>query len=300
MEAYRADAVLAALAAAGEAIGITVTLPTTTTSGVTTPPLPVESMRTAAPIAESTGLPSHARPRVRVRLRQRHLPSRPRLRPPTSRAAERAVRRARAAAGGASRSGEVERPILVDAIALKRGYATATETCEILGFGPVDARWVRQILPEALVDVLVHDLIDIKAHATITRHQKRALESPQSQRPALRRPRLQTPASARSRPPPRLRQAGPHRVPEHGTALRRPPRREDPPRRPHRTHHHRLALVPTTTRRPANPSRPPGSIPWRAPVGEHLTAFDLTDLPPPELDDATAPRRQPDGTLPFE
>ena len=40
MEAYRADGVLAALAAAGEAIGITITLPTTTTPGtkVTAPP----------------------------------------------------------------------------------------------------------------------------------------------------------------------------------------------------------------------------------------------------------------------
>ena len=41
--------------------------------------------------------------------------------------------------------------------------------------------------------------------------------------------------------------------------------------------------------KPGEPEPPPGSIPWRAPIGEHLTAFDLTDLPEPE----------PDDTLPF-
>ena len=46
---------------------------------------------------------------------------------------------------------------------------------------------------------------------------------------------------------------------------------------------------------------PPGSIPWRAPVGEHLTAFDLTDLPPPidETDGTDTSGVRPDGTLPF-
>src|SRR5206468_1099985 len=66
--------------------------------------------------------------------------------------------------------------ILVDGIALRRGYATATETCEIPGVGPVDVEWIRKILPDAMVDVLVHDLTDIRAHATVTRRRKKALE----------------------------------------------------------------------------------------------------------------------------
>ena len=50
MEAYRADGVLAALAAAGEAIGITITLPTTTTPGVTvTAPPARRAPRTSTP-----------------------------------------------------------------------------------------------------------------------------------------------------------------------------------------------------------------------------------------------------------
>ncbi|MGZ4718500.1 MAG: hypothetical protein ACXWCB_17565 [Acidimicrobiales bacterium] len=47
---------------------------------------------------------------------------------------------------------------------------------------------------------------------------------------------------------------------------------------------------------PGEPHPPPGSIPWRSPVGEHLTAFDLDDLPDlPDLSDEPGP----DGTLPF-
>src|SRR4029078_13333467 len=47
----------------------------------------------------------------------------------------------------------------------------------IVGFGPVSIDLARQILPDALVDVLVHDLVDIKAHATMTRHQTRDLKA---------------------------------------------------------------------------------------------------------------------------
>jgi hypothetical protein len=44
--------------------------------------------------------------------------------------------------------------------------------------------------------------------------------------------------------------------------------------------------------KPGEPEPPPGSIPWRAPIGEHLTPFDLTDLPEPD-------EPEPDDTLPF-
>ena len=134
MEAYRADGVLAALAAAGEAIGITITLPTTTTSGVTiTAPPPVESPRTATP-AES---PRTSAPDESTRTAT------------TTTAAESTVTAAPAESTAtaatesdtepADEPSELEqllavRPgrvkwnvtILVDAIALKRGYATAS------------------------------------------------------------------------------------------------------------------------------------------------------------------------------
>ena len=55
--------------------------------------------------------------------------------------------------------------------------------------------------------------------------------------------------------------------------------------------------------KPGEPGPPPGSIPWRAPIGEHLTAFDLTDLPDevPDRDDGTDRDDDSDveGTLPF-
>jgi len=140
IEAYRADAVLAALAAAGEAVG------------VTPAPKPTTATETAALPAESTDTDADAEPVEADSELERLLQTRP----------ERV---------------KWNLCLMVDAIALQRGYPTATETCEIVGFGPVSIELARQILPDALVDVLVHDLVDIKAHATMTRHQKRALKA---------------------------------------------------------------------------------------------------------------------------
>ena len=119
--------------------------------------------------------------------------------------------------------------VLVDAIALKRGYATATETCEIPGFGPVDVDWVQP--HPARID-------DRRARPRPHRHQGPRHHHPPPQegarrRPAgpgqtMRRPRMSKTTTAPGRPPPRLRQARPHRVRQHGTALREAP----PPRRP--------------------------------------------------------------------
>jgi hypothetical protein len=52
--------------------------------------------------------------------------------------------------------------------------------------------------------------------------------------------------------------------------------------------------------RPAagEPEPPPGWIPWRGPIGEHLNPFDLTDLPPPDPDPDPG-EHDPDGALPF-
>ena len=189
--------------------------------------------------------------------------------------------------------------LMVDAIALQRGYPTATETCEIVGFGPVSIDLARQILPDALVDVLVHDLVDIKAHATMTRHQKRALKAALK----VRDRRCVVPGCKRRR---RLQADHRHDYAKQGpTAYQNMELLCD-------VHHdektHRGARIertttdwcwypPPPTRRPTR-TRHPGPIPWRAPVGEHLTAFDLTDLPPPDHAEGTD-RGEPDGTLPF-
>jgi len=194
--------------------------------------------------------------------------------------------------------------VLIDGIALKRGYATANETCEIVGIGPVDVDWVRRILPDAFVDVLVHDLVDIKAHATTTRHRKRAVENAVRARDR----RCVVPGCRRKR---RLQADHRHDFakggPTSGANL------ELLCAIHHAEKTHRGARIERTDTDwlwypppPAvgQPEPPPGSIPWRAPIGEHLTGFDLTDLPPPDLEperpdhpDRDQPRR--DGTLPL-
>ncbi|MGZ4717539.1 MAG: HNH endonuclease signature motif containing protein, partial [Acidimicrobiales bacterium] len=182
--------------------------------------------------------------------------------------------------------------VLVDAIALKRGYATASETCEIPGFGPVDVDWVSRILPESMVDVLVHDLVDIQAHATLTRHRRKALDQ------ALKaRDRRCVVAGCRRK---RMLQADHrHDFAKHGPTSAA--NLEMLCEVHHREKTHRGARIERVGDEwhwyppppaPGEPQPPPGSIPWRSPVGEHLTAFDLDDLPEP--DDP-----EPDGTLPF-
>ena len=143
-EAYRADAVLAALAAAGEAIGLDLTAPTRTAPATITAPDAIGASGVeSADAGETIGIAAtDAESELEALLRVR--------------------------------PGRVKWNvcILVDAIALKRGYATATETCEIPGFGPVDVDWVSRILPESMIA----DLVDIKAHATMTRHRNKALD----------------------------------------------------------------------------------------------------------------------------
>ena len=65
--------------------------------------------------------------------------------------------------------------ILVDGIALKRGHVSTGERCEIIGVGPVSIDWVRQLLPHAIVDVLVHDGVDITTYASATRAIRKAV-----------------------------------------------------------------------------------------------------------------------------
>ena len=259
-DAYRADAVLAALAAAGEAVGLT-----------------RPESKKADDAADPAGSPAIEGDGTRGF--ERWFEARP-------------------------RKVKWNVSILVDAIALRRGHATAQETCEIVGIGPVDVDWVSRILPDALVDVLVHDLVDIRAHATVTRHRRKAIDNALQARDR----RCVVPACTRRR-----RHQADHRHDfakggetsaaniellcevHHAEKTHRGARLE-------RTATHWRWYPPGP--QPGGADPPPGSIPWQAPVGEHLTAFDLTDLPPPldndtddaEPDDSTA---EPKSRLPF-
>ncbi len=257
-EAYRSDAVLAALAAAGTLIGLDITPAICMTAPAIAAVEPESAAADVEPTDSSTeaGGPMELTDLLHVRPNKI----------------------------------KANVSILIDGIALKRGYATATETCEVVGVGPVDVAWVQQLLPDALVDVLLHDLVDIRAHATTTRYRKRAVET------ALK-------ARDRRCVVPGCKRRGHLQVDHrHDFHLDGPTSGENCARLCEVHHYektHRGArIVRTATEwhwyppapKPGQPEPPPGSIPWRAPIGEHLNPSDLTDLPPPD---------EPDDTLPF-
>ena len=66
--------------------------------------------------------------------------------------------------------------LLVDGIALKRGYAAPGETCEIPGIGAIPVSWIRRLLPELHAELLIHDAVDIRAYATTSRHRTRPVD----------------------------------------------------------------------------------------------------------------------------
>ena len=63
--------------------------------------------------------------------------------------------------------------VLVDAIALRRGYAAPGETCCIEGVGDVSVTWANQIVGAGFFELLVHDGVDIVTYASSTRHRPR-------------------------------------------------------------------------------------------------------------------------------
>lgn len=69
--------------------------------------------------------------------------------------------------------------ILVDATALHRGHTVAGETCVVDGIGPIDVAAAKDLLGDAVVDILVKDGVDVRtvAHAgrAANRRQKAAL-----------------------------------------------------------------------------------------------------------------------------
>ncbi len=179
IEAYRADAVLAALAAAGEAVGLAPARATMLRAE------PAAATETAATEAESTDAEStDATETAATEAGSTEPTDTPETAAAEAESADTTVpSRLQADAELAAllrvRPDRVKwnLVLLVDAIALQRGYATANETCEVVGLGPISVDLASEVLPEALVDVLVHDLVDIRAHATMTRHQKKALKA---------------------------------------------------------------------------------------------------------------------------
>lgn len=64
-----------------------------------------------------------------------------------------------------------------------------------------------------------------------------------------------------------------------------------------KTHRGARLEVTDTERRWWPPPSPPGSVPWCAPIGEHLSRWNL-DHPPDESHDD--PADEADGRLPFD
>ncbi len=323
-EAYRADGVLAALAAAGEALGLDLSTRTTkATKPTATAATATESTTTTASDAESTATAATATESTTTTASDAEstATAATATESTTTTASDAESTATAATATESTGTAATESPpdppdpaeldellgvrpsrvkwnvtVLVDAIALQRGYATASETCEIPGFGPINVDVARQILPEAMVDVLVHDLVDIKAYATLTRYRRVALDK------ALQ-------ARDRRCVVPRCKRRGHLQADHRHDHAKGGPTSYDNLAFLCEVHHHEKTHLGARLERvddewhwyppppaPGQPRPPPGSIPWRAKVGQHLTAFDLTHPPPP-----TPPERGPDAdpTLPF-
>ena len=59
---------------------------------------------------------------------------------------------------------------------MKRGYRAPGETCEIPGIGSIPVAWIQQLLPDVHTEMLIHDSVDIRAYATKTRHRTRPVD----------------------------------------------------------------------------------------------------------------------------
>ncbi len=183
------------------------------------------------------------------------------------------------------RAAKPEVVVLVDGIALQRGHVRPGERCEIAGVGPVDVDWVRQLLPDAIVDVLVHDGVDITTYASATRAIRKA--GP----PRRRDPRASAASCAAVTNADRTQtdhrhdyaNGGPGSTHNLNVRLHLPPQPEDPRRRPTRTPRRPVALVPT---RP----HPTMDLPRRRqphPVGSRLRRSRLTPLRSPLVEEPT-------------
>jgi len=167
--------------------------------------------------------------------------------------------------------------VLVDAIALARGYVAAGETCEIPGVGPVDVEWARRLMGNTVFDVIVHNGVDILTYASSTRHVPQPLKLALAVRDRgcakpgchhdqhLERDHTDNFADSHDTSYPNLRRICPEdhdAKTHHGARLER--------------HHNQWWWYPPPD--PNQPDQPPPT-PIRGPVGQHLTAWNLDHLP---------------------
>jgi hypothetical protein len=126
---------------------------------------------------------------------------------------------------GAPSSGPVGPPVRilvrVDAAALRRGHTVAGEICEIDGLGPVSIDDLRRLLPQAGIDVIITNGVDV---FNVTHFGRRANARQQIVPRLDRRPvhpsRLWRHPPPAGRPPHRLGPHPPHRAPRPGLAVR--------------------------------------------------------------------------------
>ena len=157
-DAYRADAWLAAIAAGSTATAPTATTATATTANAPAPTAPAATAPAAmatAPLPSTAATPSGGEE------------SQGRLFAPGGDVG---------AAEGLDPKVNWNLVVLVDGIALKRGYTAPGETCEIPGVGPIPVAWIHQLLPDLHAELLIHDSVDIRAYATTTRHRTRPVD----------------------------------------------------------------------------------------------------------------------------
>jgi hypothetical protein len=176
-----------------------------------------------------------------------------------------------------SESGSGSRPcVVVDAIALARGFVASGETCEIPGVGPVDVAWACRVMGEAVFDVVIHNGVDIVAFASTTRYVPRAVKVALE----VRDRGCVVPNCHHDQ---RLERD--HRedfADTHDTGYRNMGRLCD-------VHHLEKTAKGARLERhgdewwwypPPDPDDPqPPVEPWRGPVGEHLTHWNLDHLP---------------------
>ena len=169
-DAYRLDAFVAAMTAAGAATGlITPTAPTSPTSPTSlTGPAGVTG---AGPDTGGSG-----------QLALTGLDPHPEPDPDPGPDSGLPVGSARPPGGPPGRVGVSSVVVLVDALALRRGHCLAGERCEVPGVGPVSVTWARSLLGDGLVEVLVHDGVDITTYASTTRTVPRSIRTALSAR----------------------------------------------------------------------------------------------------------------------
>ena len=82
----------------------------------------------------------------------------------------------RQGSGSSKSSPEILLRVRADLEALKRGHMIPGETCSIPGIGPLPVAFVRQLLGDSLLELVITEGQDVRAVVTNSRHIRRALQ----------------------------------------------------------------------------------------------------------------------------